>query len=100
MHGFGHGFMHRFMRGFRHRFVPEGTQVTLVQMQTGQKGTVVEIAGGHRIISRLSALGIRPGRRITKIGSMFMRGPVTIKVGRAQVAIGFGMARRIIIEVD
>jgi len=100
MHGFGRGFMHGFMGRFRHRFVPEGTQVTLVQMQTGQKGTVVEIAGGRRIISRLSALGIRPGRRITKIGSMFMRGPVTIKVGRAQVAIGFGMARRIIIEMD
>jgi len=100
MHGFGRGFMHGFMGRFRHRFVPEGTQVTLVQMQTGQKGTVVEIAGGRRIISRLSALGIRPGRRITKIGSMFMRGPVTIKVGRAQVAVGFGMARRIIIEMD
>ena len=100
MHGFGRGFIHGFMGRFRYRFVPEGTQVTLVQMQTGQKGTVVEIAGGRRIISRLSALGIRPGRRITKIGSMFMRGPVTIKVGRAQVAIGFGMARRIIIEMD
>jgi len=112
MHGFGRGFMHGFMGRFRHRFVPgfdfrfghrlmpEGTQVTLVQMQSGQKGTVVEIAGGRRIISRLSALEIRPGRRITKLGSMLMRGPVTIKVGRAQVAIGFGMARRIIIEVD
>jgi len=112
MHGFGRGFMHGFMGRFRHRFVPgfdfrfghrlmpEGKQWTLAQMQSGQKGTVVEIMGRRRMTDRLNALGIRPGKKITKLGSMFMRGPVTIKVGRAQVAIGFGMARRIIIEVD
>jgi len=27
-----------------------------------------------------------------------MRGPVTIKIGNAQVAIGFGMANKIIVE--
>jgi len=31
---------------------------------------------------------------------MIMRGPVTIEVDRAQVAIGFGMAGRIIVELD
>jgi Fe2+ transport system protein FeoA len=31
---------------------------------------------------------------------MFMRGPVTIRVGQTQMAIGFGMARRILVEVD
>ena len=69
-------------------------------MQTGQSGIVVQIQGGHGMVSRLSALGIRPGKRITKVGSMLMRGPVTIKVDRAQVAIGFGMASRIIVELD
>ena len=100
MHGFGRGFMHRFMPGFRHRFVPEGKLATLAQLQTGQSGIVVEIRGGRRMADRLNALGIRPGKKITKLGSMLMRGPVTIKVGRAQVAVGFGMARRIIIEMD
>ena len=69
-------------------------------MQTGQSGIVVQIQGGYGMVNRLSALGIRPGKRITKVGSMFMRGPVTIQVDRAQVAIGFGMARRIIVELD
>lgn len=76
----------------------DGKQVTLVQMQTGQSGTVAQIQGGRGLISRLSALGIRPGKRITKISSIIMRGPVTIQVDRAQVAIGFGMANRIIVE--
>ena len=76
----------------------ESKQITLPQMQSGQSGTVVQIQGGQSMINRLSALGIRPGKRITKISSMFMQGPVTIEVDRAQVAIGFGMARRIIID--
>ncbi len=49
---------------------------------------------------RLEALGIRPGKKVTKVGSMFFRGPVTLRVDNAQVAIGFGMANRILVEVD
>jgi ferrous iron transport protein A len=80
--------------------VPEGKQTTLTGMQIGQSGVVVQIQGGHGLVNRLNSLGIRPGKRITKTSSMIMRGPVTIQVDRAQVAIGFGMARRIIVELD
>ena len=80
--------------------MPDGKYVTLARMQTGQNGIVVQIQGGHGLVNRLNALGIRPGKRITKVSSMLMRGPVTIQVGGAQVAIGFGMANRIIVELD
>ena len=93
-----HGFMHRFGRRFRRGFQLQGKQGSLAQMQTGQSGVVVEIQGGHGLISRLSALGVRPGQRVTKIGSMFMRGPVTIRIGNAQLALGFGMANRITVK--
>lgn len=79
--------------------MPDSKQISLVRMQAGQSGKVVEIQGGHGMVNRLSALGIRPGKRITKVGSMLMRGPVTIQVDRAQVAVGFGMASRIIVEM-
>jgi ferrous iron transport protein A len=92
--------MHGFMRRFGHRFRPEGKQLTLAQMQNGQSGIVVEILGRRGMASHLNALGIRPSKRITKVSSMFMRGPVTIQVDRTQVAIGFGMARRVIVELD
>jgi len=91
--------MWRFRRRFGHRFRPEGNQITLAQMQNGQSGVVIEILGRRGIISRLSALGIRPGLRVTKLSSMFMRGPVTIQVGNAQLAIGFGMANKIMVEL-
>ena len=80
--------------------MPHGKQIALSRMQTGQSSIVVQIQGGHGMVNRLSVRGIRPGKRITKVGSMFMRGPVTIEVDGAQVAIGFGMASRIIVELD
>jgi len=74
-------------------------QMTLAQLQPGQSGTVVQIQGGHGPVRRLNALGIVPGKRVTKVSSMLMRGPVTIEVDRVRIAIGFGMARRIIVEL-
>ena len=75
-------------------------QITVQQMRAGQSGRVVEIRGGAGLTNRLNALGIRQGKKITKISSMFMRGPVTIKVDRSQVAVGYGMAGKISVEVD
>jgi ferrous iron transport protein A len=68
-------------------------------MGAGQSGIVVEVLGGQGMINRLSALGIRPGKRVTKVNSMFMRGPVTVQVGNSRVAIGFGMAKRIVVDL-
>ncbi len=51
------------------------------------------------MINRLNTLGIIPGKKITKLGSIFMRGPVTIEVDRAKVALGFGMAKRILVHL-
>ena len=91
--------------------------MTLNQMEAGQAGTVVQVLGGPGFVGRrgrgfmrhrgagfsgrrLEALGIRPGMKVTKISSMLFRGPVTLRMGNAQVAIGFGMANRIIVEVE
>lgn len=69
-------------------------------MKPGQAGHVLEIQGGMEMINRLTALGIMPGKKITKINAMFLHGPITVTVNRTHVAIGFGMARRVILEVD
>jgi len=74
-------------------------QISLTHLKRGQSGRVIQIMGGFGMTRRLSALGIRPGKRITKVSAMFMRGPVTVRVGHSEIAIGFGMASRIIVEV-
>jgi ferrous iron transport protein A len=80
--------------------VKEVRQVTIRSMRPGQSGRVVEIQGGAGLADRLNSLGIRPGKRVTKVSSMIMHGPATVQVDRAQVAIGFGMAGKIIVEVE
>ena len=72
--------------------MPDERHIPLSRLDAGQSAKVVQIQGGQGMINRLGALGIRPGKRIVKVSSMFMRGPVTIQVGNARVAFGFGMA--------
>ena len=79
--------------------MPSGRNVPLSRLEAGQSGIVVEVQGGQGMINRLGALGIRPGKRITKVSSMFMRGPITVQVGNGRVAIGFGMAKRIVVNL-
>lgn len=75
-------------------------QISLTQLRRGESGRVIQIMGGYGMTKRLSALGIRLGKRITKVSAMFMRGPVTVRVGGTEIAIGFGMASRIVVEVE
>jgi len=75
-------------------------RVTLAEMNTDEKGTVIEIAGGRGMIARLQALGIREGVKLTKVSAHFARGPVVVQVGETQAAVGFGISRKILVEVD
>lgn len=76
------------------------TVKSLNDLHPEESGIVREIVGGSGVINRLNALGIRPGKRVTKISSMLLHGPVTIRVDRTRVAIGFGMAAKIFVEAD
>ncbi|MBM3118406.1 MAG: ferrous iron transport protein A [Chloroflexi bacterium] len=75
-------------------------QLTLAQMRAGQSGTIVAIFGGRGLTRRLEAVGIRVGGKVTKISSTLFRGPVTLRANHTQVAIGYGMANKILVEVD
>ena len=74
-------------------------QIPLTQLRRGQRGRVIQIMGGYGMTRRLAALGLRPGQKITKVSDMFLRGPVTVRVGGTEIALGFGMASRIILEI-
>jgi ferrous iron transport protein A len=75
-------------------------KVLLSEMETKKMGVVVGIDGGKGIVSRLSTLGIRQGVELKKISQQAMGGPVVAIVGRTQIAVGFGMAKRILVEID
>ena len=74
------------------------TTVDLSQLREGESGRVVLISGGHGLIRRLESLGIRVGKKVTKVSSQLMRGPITVRIDGFQVAVGFGMAKKILVE--
>jgi ferrous iron transport protein A len=74
--------------------------VDLTQLEEGKSGVVVEINGGRGFNQRLDSLGIRVGKKLTKVSSQFMRGPVCVRIDSYQVALGFGMAKKILVEVE
>lgn len=74
--------------------------IDLTQMQPGENGIIEEIHGGYGLIRKLQSMGMRQGKKITKVSSHFWRGPQTVEIGNLQIAIGFGMARRIMVKVE
>lgn len=76
------------------------TRISLADMKNGQEGKVVFIIGGRGMRTRLEALGIRRGVKILKLSSFLGGGPVVVSVGTGEVAIGYGMSRNIMVEVD
>jgi ferrous iron transport protein A len=72
----------------------------LTQLKSGQTGKVVQIEGGSGLAERLERMGLRVGKKITKTSAQLWRGPQTVKVGNSQVAIGFGMAKGVMVEIE
>jgi len=73
--------------------------ITLDLAKENQSVKVVDISGGWGIRQRLGCLGIHPGDIIAVKKSAIMRGPILISIHGNQVALGRGVARKVIVEV-
>lgn len=73
--------------------------IPLTEMRRGQSGVVRELHGGSEFAQKLASLGVRIGQGLTKVSSMVLNGPVVISIHKRHIAIGFGMARRIVVEI-
>jgi len=72
--------------------------MTLDQIIENRKAKVLDIQGGHGVRKRLSQMGIHPGDIITILRFGALRGPILVEVHGSQVALGRGIASRIIVE--
>jgi ferrous iron transport protein A len=70
----------------------------LTQLEIGRTARVVEIQGGQSLQNKLHAIGILPGKTISKTSRAIFKGPIVLMVGSVQIAIGFGMARKIMVK--
>lgn len=74
--------------------------ISLACMEAGCCGVVHDIQGGYGITKNLKSIGITPGKKITRLTPIPVKGPITIEMDKVQVVIGFGMASRIMVKVE
>jgi len=82
--------------------------IPLTSLREGETGIVVSIGsnpgrgrwgGGWGFTRRLMDMGLTPGTHVKVVKAAPFRGPVEVLVRGARLAIGRGMAERIVVEV-
>jgi Fe2+ transport system protein FeoA len=69
----------------------------LSALSTGERGVVVELAGGRGLLCRMASLGFTPGTAVTVIQN-FGHGPLIAQVRGARIALGRGEAGRVYVH--
>ncbi len=73
--------------------------IPLLELQSGQQGTIRALRGGHCLKARLATLGFTPGAPV-KMVRRGRHGPVIVSVRGTQIALGRGEAQRILILME
>jgi len=73
-------------------------KISLACLKAGHKGKISEVSGGRGIVNKLMNMGLYKGKEVIKISHMGLKGPVVIKAGRSILALGHGIAVKIIVE--
>jgi len=67
----------------------------LTDLGPGEIGVVVQVMGGHGLRQKLALRGIKEGSWLRMVSSS--RGPVVVESGESQIALGRGMAQKVIV---
>lgn len=68
----------------------------LAFLPAGRRGVVKEVLGGFGFRRRLAEMGLVKGAVVRVIRND--RGPLIIALGEARLALGFGMAQKVIVQ--
>jgi Fe2+ transport system protein FeoA len=82
-------------------------RVPLTALKAGETATVVSIdstsgrgRGRWGLKKRLMDMGLTPGTKVTVVKSAPFHGPVEVLVRDSRLALGRGVAERILVEVE
>ncbi len=74
--------------------------IPITEMRIGEEGTIVGIKDKEPFPRRLWVLGLFPGKKIRKLSSSLAGGSVVLRCGTQELALGRGLATRIMVEVE
>jgi ferrous iron transport protein A len=72
--------------------------MTLIQVENGKTVRLVEFQGGRGVNQKLTQLGISPGEQARVLRRAPLGGPVLVEVGGRSIALGRGVASKVIVE--
>ncbi|MEM2756753.1 MAG: FeoA domain-containing protein [Candidatus Bathyarchaeia archaeon] len=70
----------------------------LSTLSEGERGKIVYIYGGRGLVRRLADMGLTPGIEVVVLRRTFLNGPVEITVRGTNLALGYGVAKRVFIK--
>nr|MDO8119523.1 FeoA family protein [Candidatus Sigynarchaeota archaeon] len=73
------------------------TIIPLDILEDKQEATIVRIDAGQTALTRLCHLGLTPGVIVKKITGAPFQGPIEIRVRDTLLAIGRGLARKVLV---
>jgi len=71
--------------------------IPLTELGKGNLGVIVQIRGGHGFHRKMACLGLRVGKTVRNMTAI-RGGPIVIEVEGTQIAIGRGMASKVLVE--
>jgi len=71
--------------------------IPLSMLAPGERARLLKVNGGEGLTSRLNALGLTPGVEVSVIQDA--GGPLLLSVRDSRLAVGRGMAQKILVEI-
>ena len=97
-HGFDDESIHDFYRSMENLQGRIEDAVSLADLPQGEKCTIVLAAGGHGMVRRLAEMGLTPGTEVRVVRSAPMHGPIEVSVRGVSLALGRGIAVRVLVK--
>jgi DtxR family Mn-dependent transcriptional regulator len=72
--------------------------VSISHLKDGERGKVSFIRGEHRVLQRLSDMGLTPGTEVTVVKSAPFHGPVEVAVRGSKLALGKDIASNVFVD--
>ncbi|MTI59515.1 MAG: ferrous iron transport protein A [Firmicutes bacterium] len=73
-----------------------GSQVPLAFVTPGKNAVIKDIVGGYKLRKRLTDMGFVKSVNLKLLKND--NGPIIVMLGESKVALGFGMAQKIMVE--
>ncbi|MDF2882479.1 MAG: FeoA domain [Clostridiaceae bacterium] len=86
------------MTNLENNIVNSNNYIYLYQLECGKSAKVIKLQGNGVLIGKLKNMGIFPGTIILKKSAILAKGPIIVEKGAMQFALGYDIAKKILVE--